>query len=296
MNVLSPTLYAEKLRHVSPFLYKIAAQSWIDHEYPRHLFIEVTASCNLTCSYCPRERRGEHMDFNLFKGIVDEASTHGSRSFSLHLFGEPLLYPKWREAVRYIKEKNERHRVLLTTNGTRLNALVDEVVKAGFDKVIWTWRPEAQFTPETKEKLRKWGKFMVRLIEEITPPEALKEWGDWKPQERKKLHNYGGQIDLTKFGVQNDGKVVERYECYHLWLAPAIRWNGDMVFCCNVPSDTVYSTLGNVKDKSVAEMWKSEQLKRVREDHSKGVYLDACKNCNSWATYPSMFWKNKSAV
>ena len=90
MNVTSNAQWLKKL---PGWMYKLGAQSWIDKEYPRHLFIETTATCNLTCSFCPRPRLRADMPWETFCAIVDEASEFGPRSFSLHLFGEPLLYP-----------------------------------------------------------------------------------------------------------------------------------------------------------------------------------------------------------
>src|SRR5258708_3002683 len=105
------------LKKLPTVLYKTADQLYIDKNFPRHIFIETTAACNLSCDYCPREKRNDHIDFKLFKTIVDECSQYGPRSFSLHLFGEPLLYPFILDAIQYIKIKNRRHTILLTTNG-----------------------------------------------------------------------------------------------------------------------------------------------------------------------------------
>ena len=135
----SLTRYAEAIKHhFPPWLYKLGAQTYADKRFPRHLFIETTAKCNLSCDYCPRADEDQHMDFNLFKAITQEANTFGPRSFSLHLFGEPLLWPKIIEGIRYIKQLDKRHVVLLTTNGTHLNRYVDELIGNGVDEIIWS--------------------------------------------------------------------------------------------------------------------------------------------------------------
>ena len=79
------TPYAQIAKRLPSPIFKLGAQAFIKKDYPRHLFIETTANCNLSCSYCPRERESSDMDFGLFRKIVDEASGYGSRSFSLHL-------------------------------------------------------------------------------------------------------------------------------------------------------------------------------------------------------------------
>ena len=131
------TTQSKWLKRLPPTILKLGAQLWIDKTYPRHLFVETTSFCNLSCTFCPREQRREFMDWNLFTQIIDEASFYGARSFSHHLFGESLLYPKWMEAIRYTKSKNKDHTVLITTNGTTLNTRVDDHIHANPDLVLW---------------------------------------------------------------------------------------------------------------------------------------------------------------
>ena len=299
---MNAILQAPWLKRLPSLLYKAAAQAWIDKEYPRHLFVETTSSCNLECTYCPREARRDHMPFSLFTRIIDEASQYGHRSFSLHLFGEPTLYPKWVEAIQYIKSRNHRHTVLLTTNGTTLNARIDDLISANPDLVLWSWRPEATFTPKTKEKLRRWGKFRVRFIQEITPKEAYAEWADWPNVEGRKLHSYGGNIDIRSFQKDAstatsavDGLSEERWPCYHLWLAPAVAWNGNILMCCADPHQK--EVLGHFPEQSVHEVWTGDRLKAIRDGHLAGEYKGICGNCDVWKQYPDVFfpWQKRSS-
>jgi len=223
------------------------------------------------------------MDFNLFREIIDEATKYGKRSFSLHLFGEPLLYPRIHDSIEYIKRRNKRHTILLTTNGTKLNELFDSV--RSVDQIFWTWRKEAKFSDTTLTKLKKWGKFRVRIINEITPKEELKKWEKWPNIEFRQIHNYGGAIDIKKFGAEN--KTDSRWPCYHLWLAPAISWNGNFLMCCALPHQE--EIIGKFKNQNIAEMWQGNQIKKIRESHIKGEFLGACKNCDVWKSYPRIF-------
>lgn len=299
---LNVTSQAQWLKKLPPWMYKLGAQAWIDRKWPRHIFLETTSACNLSCSFCPRERRTDRMDFGLFKSIVDEASEHGARSFSHHLFGESLLYPFWKEAIEYTKGRNPRHTVLITTNGTQLNREIDRLIEANPDQVLWSWRPEATFTPETKEKLRKWGKFRVRFIEEVTPPEAYEEWRDWPNVEGRKLHNYGGNINIKQLAdgssassqsgtptISADGSGSEkRWPCYHLWLAPAVAWNGDVLMCCADPHRK--EVLGHFPEQTVAQVWQGERLAAIRQGHLQGDYRGICASCDVWKQYPDLFF------
>jgi radical SAM protein with 4Fe4S-binding SPASM domain len=290
------TKYAEKAKKLPSIIYKAGAQSYIDVQFPRHLFIETTAKCNLTCSYCPREDEDSHMDYELFKTIVDEASRYGPRSFSLHLFGEPLLYPKIIDAIRYIKNRNRHHVVLLTTNGTHLNRFVDSLIGLQVDEIIWSWRSEAKFKPRTIRLLREstregTTKFRVRIIKEVTPKEELERWSKWQEVEIRNLHNYGGNVDLSPYDVPAAGK---RWACYHLWFAPALAWNGDILLCCADPHKK--EVLGNLKNGSFHSIWAGEKLKQIREDHKNGKFEGICKNCDVWKNYPNLFYSWQSST
>lgn len=277
--------HAQTLKKAPSWLYKAAAQTYIDKEFPRHLFIETTAACNLRCDYCPRERVNTHMDFDLFRAIIDESAHYGARSFSLHLFGEPLLYPKIIEAVRYIKKKNKSNAVLLTTNGTLLERFGDDLIKSGVNKIIWSWRPEAKFSDSLKARLRSWGKFAVRLIDEVVPESEKEKWKDWPLLEKRSLHNYGGNIELSKFGAKNT--AGSRYPCYHLWLAPAVAWNGNHLICCSDPHQK--EVIGTFPAMTISEAWK--EMEKYRRWHLEGKYEGICKTCDVWKNYPDIFFR-----
>ena len=278
------TLLTQLSRSLPSPLYKLATQSFIDLEFPRHIFIETTANCQLSCAYCPREKRKENMNYELFKQIVDECSEYGPRSFSLHLFGEPLLYPFILESIAYIKERNRKHTILLTTNGGLLNRFADDILRLRVDRVIWSYRAN-NFNDKTLRLLKKIG--LIRLLIEETPKEEFEKWKTFPRVEIKHLHNYGGNIDVSKWGI-TEGLIPERYPCYHLWLAPAIRWNGEITFCCNVPN-AGEEVLGNYGQLCLRDVWVGEKLQQIRDDHRNKVYEGACRTCTSWQAYPSIW-------
>lgn len=276
------------IRRLPSWIYKPLAQAYVDYDFPRHIFIETTATCNLACSYCPREKIKEDMDFGLFKSIIDEATHYGPRSFSLHLFGEPLLYPKILDSIRYIKHKNKRHTILLTTNGTLLNRFATEIEKLGVDRIIWSWRRN-NFTDETINVLIRIG--LIRLLLEETPKEEFEKWSKFPRVEVKHLHNYGGHIDLNKWGLQSANDSGNRWPCYHLWFAPAVRWNGDITICCNDPHGV--EVVGRYPQVTLSEMWRGARLASIREAHMKKQYSGLCGACDSWKAYPDIWWGHK---
>lgn len=125
---------------------------------------------------------------------------------------------------------------------------------------------------------------MVRILLETTPKEELEKWRKWPKLEIKNLHNYGGNISLESYGVKST--AGSRYPCYHLWLAPAVAWNGKILMCCNDPHQK--EVIGQYGETSMAEAW--QKLNGVREAHLRGEYSGICANCDSWKTYPDLFF------
>ncbi len=83
--------------------------------FPPSIFIEITNHCNLKCPMCARKsltRRLMHMDFLFFKKLIDEISLFDSqgllRLVGLHLFGEPLLHPRFLDMLKYAGNKLPR--------------------------------------------------------------------------------------------------------------------------------------------------------------------------------------------
>ncbi|MBU2052563.1 SPASM domain-containing protein [Patescibacteria group bacterium] len=215
------------------------------------------------------------MDYSIFKRIVEEATQFGARSMSLHLFGEPLLCEYIEEAVKFIKQCNRNHTILLTTNGDYLDKHIG-IIKS-VDKILWTSNG-ARIPKEAYKKLT------VRLFKEIHSKEEVEKWTKLSKVELRSLHNYGGEIDLSKWNVQS---VIKRYPCYHPWFAPAVAANGDILVCCSDPKHE--TKLGNIQNTSLTKVWQSEEMSNVRTNHLKGNYLEICKRCDVWKTHRNIW-------
>lgn len=108
---------------------------------PRGLTVELTDKCNLKCTYCPKSLdigvKGGHMAWEVFVKAIDGGLEEGRLDVvNLVGFGEPFLYPELSRAIRYIKDKDPRIRVHLTSNGTLLNKQVAKtLIDAGLDQL-----------------------------------------------------------------------------------------------------------------------------------------------------------------
>lgn len=327
-NFLLSKVNIEKLKHTlgrspvfKPF-YKLGSQSLIDYQYPTHLFIETTRACNLGCVCCPRTLKTSqmgHMDVEIFKKIINEATGFGVKNFSLHMLGEPLLHPKIIDMVKYIKQANNHHSILLTTNGYFLNKIkAQALLENKVDKVaisVFSLKEEVnkkitgkgdisaiieniKVMSQLKKEMHAYTQIYIRMIvdeyNETEIPqfkEIAKDLGI--KTEIRYTGNFGGIIKENY--TDNKHLIKKRYPCYHLWFSPAVTWDGKIVICC---VDWKYSeVLGDIRETNLATVWQGNRMKQLRTHHLKGEYhkIPICAGCNVWSTYPDIFFNKQKA-
>ena len=106
-------------------------------DFPRTVYLEVGAECNLDCAFCSkpsRRRFAREMDPETLRRVVDECADRGVYALYLHLFNEPLLHmDRLLPVIRRAKERGIPI-VAVTTNATPLTApVMSELIDAGLD-------------------------------------------------------------------------------------------------------------------------------------------------------------------
>lgn len=95
----------------------------------RHLVLEITSSCNLSCSYCHQKHSDNMMSISTMENIINKeiACLHENEYLTLDLYGgEPFLNFELIEHAIYLTRKNEKiDSVYIITNGT----IIDEKIK-----------------------------------------------------------------------------------------------------------------------------------------------------------------------
>lgn len=311
----------EELGSFLPYrlLYKLASQLTFDSEFPFQINLEVSRACNYDCPFCARNEteQGNHIDFDLAKKVVDEATDLKKTTiFALHMWGEPLLNPKWFSIVNYIKTQKIKHYVSLTTNGYLLNSKnikhiidtkLDQVIISlhTFDKDEYKTRIGKDFDlgfveERIKELLNEIksrsasNKVLIRLFES---DEKIKLYKD-KIEEFKAL---GADFEFDYYdnsaGDRDSWSEVEeskRWPCYHPWLTTTVNIFGEATICC--VDSQMKLKIGEAKSDSISSMWNSQLLRDMREEHLSGKldnHCSVCKGCDTWANKPNMFFPSQ---
>lgn len=281
----------------------------VPSKLPHRLWIEPTNNCNLKCIICPNSKEDPrvskgNMDFELYKGIIDEASKF---AYDINLFhrGESLLYPKIYEMIEYASRKGLKTR--LHTNATLLTGEnSDRLLDSGLHYISFSFDG---YEKETYEEIRKGASFertysnlieflrkkkgrgakrpftVLQVIEVWNEPRKIKnekrglfmEAFNGLPLDRLSIrvpHNWAGS-----YGGGSAGNRVSSL-CTFPWYSLTIFWKGEIVPC---PQD-FYGNLsvGNIKDGGIRKIWNGDRLVALRKALIEGSVesLDPCKSCD----------------
>lgn len=291
--------------------------------YPLAINIELSNDCNSECYMCPRKdlsRSIGKMEFSLFKKVIDELAHNGIllRKLFLYWMGEPLLNENFDKMIAYAKEKNIAEIIVMGSNIIALDKeKAERLIKAELDEIFVSLdaiRPET-YTKikghdkhlsliesnlvqlvEMKKKMgatlpyirlkflknelnkddvedfkNKWGS----IVEEVYIEEDLNAWNGANDKVNKEIIKDKYYKDLIK-------DKIKRWPCNRLWYQVAISHDG-FVSPCSADWDGA-GFLGNIKEKSLFELWNSAQMVEMRRKHLDARYseLRMCKDCNRW--------------
>lgn len=249
---------------------------------PPHIDVELTNRCSLSCDQCPYHGKDKiftqepcNMDYALYRKIIDEACQKNVKSVKLSFSGEPLLYPKFFEAVEYAKKRGLK--VNINSNGLELTPNnCTKLIESGLDVIIITdYESDIQFqritvlqtqkgwlssnTPYVVIKSNRIG-VMNKIADEVVP-----------------LDFY----DYTK--LEENYYKKEDFCCGFPWQRLLILANGDVMSCaCGMGLiDYKNSFLGNANNFDLETLWKGPKMKFLRmvhEDLNSGL-VRMCRMC-----------------
>lgn len=251
---------------------------WID--------INVTDTCNLSCSFCPRSdpevwpNQNIHMKPEMFLKITDDLIKHNyTKRLSLTGRGESTLTPHWNELVEIINRPDKTWCSHVTTNGTTLRKTWDSIRK--FDEAVINtyindkdeYKRRRETYPTLDNGRNVWHKFKPDLGDDVTLVDVM------EMSEAEMLRTIGF-IPNNRAGIAS--KKVEHGICTRPINYIFINFDGTYELCCN---DWNYQTpMGNVWKHDIIEIYLlSRKLNAIRGDLMKGdrSCTQACSECDA---------------
>lgn len=278
-------------------------------EYPLSLEFQISDVCNLKCPFCYRGRddyrpdADRFMDFEIFKKAIDEVGGKVP-AIRFNSTGESVLHPHFVEMIKYAKDRGAVEVSFITNSGAISLEMFEKILLAGADWMTVSIdglydayeknRYPLRFD-ETYQRLQG----MKRIKEKYaTPKPAINIQGIWpmiEPQIDEYMDkmsqvsdyiNYSAFIDLAKIKTeQEQTNDISDFTCPEPFQRMLISLHGDAYgCCCNFGRERILSTsLGNVKDVSVYDLWHGEKFNKLRKSCSTpGGYKDepTCKGCH----------------
>ncbi|KOA21030.1 S-adenosyl-L-methionine-dependent 2-deoxy-scyllo-inosamine dehydrogenase [Clostridium homopropionicum DSM 5847] len=284
------------------------------NKFPNRITIELNNTCNLECSFCPRNLVDMELGFmeeKLFYKIIDEAANNLPVAIVLFFRGESLLHPKLVKFISYAKKKGIGP-IQLASNGLLLDKkLSEELIESGIDFISFsldTIKEEIYSKTRKNGNLNKSIENIVYFCEKCKNakknsrdiPEiqiSTVDIEEYKKDQEAFIEFWLKHVDKVRVYVEhsNNGnlgsiseeilKYDKRMPCRKVYQDMVVYWNGDIALCNHDWNNKL--DLGNVKENSIENIWDSIQYKKVRKMHEENDYTGeiVCKNCDHWKMY-----------
>jgi MoaA/NifB/PqqE/SkfB family radical SAM enzyme len=283
------------------------------YSIPTTISLDLSPPCNKKCDKCqfhsPRSpfkhlvSNNQFMDVTLARKIITEASQWNPKPILVPTFsGEPLLYPAFEEVLNHANKLG--FRISITTNGDLLTEdksryLLDLGIEA-LVVSIDAYKEETYEVLQAPGGLTKVKENLLRFLEmrgegqrPVVGVHFLMEKRNQNEFD-KFLNYWAGKIDFVSRAIHQDQfsdsrctlplwiPLRKRQACWSAWTCLYIRWNGDVSFCgFDIGSD---SSGLNVADKTLSEIWNSEDFWRWRDAQLETDFsVLYCKACPDWA-------------
>lgn len=289
----------------------------ISTDFPLVINIEPTNDCNSRCFYCPRRKmirkQGVHyIDFERYKGIIDQIKNRKLIMLNLHKDGEPLLHKNLPDMVEYARRKEAAQVIHLNTNGTLIFTDIGKgIVERNIDDITVSIDAAYESTYKRlkglsglsrlednvkriidyRDRIDSRTRIRVKIMEfgEVTGEEISLFHDKWQgvadEVQVTGVHSWSGAI---KNVTVTDERSDCRYPCGLLWYMLAVNSNGK-VSVCNVDWD--YSgVVGDIASSDIADIWNGPAMKAVRRAHLSGVWShpNVCQDCVVWVSVGDM--------
>lgn len=273
--------------------------------YPKRINIELTTTCNAICYTCPHEAikngklRKNHMDFALFKKIIDEISRskhkENIKEIFPFLYGEPFLYPSFIESLRYIRKNLPHCKIIIYSNGSVINNAEEIIKEKLIDSINFSLDASNE---ETYKKVRgldynavsmnihnfikinkKYNNPIITSVSFVINDKNIKEC--------KAFIKYWKKFTYVHFGC-DDGRINKPFlkrnlnkPCRVIFEDLTILSNGKVALCCMDWKNSI--NLGELNNQTIDEIWNSNLYEKIRDNHLKKQrnLIPLCKNCSA---------------
>jgi radical SAM protein with 4Fe4S-binding SPASM domain len=290
-----------------------------------HVAVEITNKCNLRCIQClyqggagsTYERKTGYMDWELYRGLINQLSVANCPSILHNADGEATLHKEFLKFLRHACSSKIKH-IHFNTNGMLWD-------RQFIDEFVTFYRGSVYFSldgfKESHERIRKGSKYdvVVPTIEYLLEARARTNADfvvgssfcnyDQPEGERERFVEYWlPKVDVVSLCETYDADTriiskrmnvspsAKRLMCRIPWTCLEVAWNGDVIPCSTLiahATDRDKGVMGNVTQEPLQKIWFGDRMKTFRELHLrfdfKGSFCKKCERWNVWEDFPAEF-------
>ena len=277
----------------------------------KKVYIEITNTCNLNCSFCIKDNRmKKEMIIDEFETVLKKLDKYTDYIY-LHVKGEPLIHNKLDEILSLTSKYNKY--VNITTNGVllknKINILkkynnirqinislhsennkdnyIDDILDA-VDELKTIFIVYRFWTLKDNKLDNKMLEYLNKIKEKYNINNEL--YNEIINGNNLKISNniYINKDKEFEWPDISNNYYNENGFCYGLKNQIGVLVDGTITICC-LDSFGV-SNLGNIFNDDIEIIMNSEKVKNIIKGfNNRKVYLDICKHCS----YKERFNKNK---
>jgi len=295
-------------------------------QFPMMLVLSYVYPCNALCPHCPytnsnirkEYKDAPHMPEATFKKIADEAGKYGAY-LRISGGGEPMLHPKAVELLVYAKSKGCK--IGLITNGSLFNDdKARALLEAGVDMIEFSvdacdeetykvvrkgldWNELVTSTKrmiEMRNELRATTKIIASCVNQdgVDVDAVEKFWVEGIGIDyliKRKFLTWGSNttLDTDRSADPLAYLNTDEVPCPFIFERLNIDTRGNVMVCgYDISANT---SMGNVNEQSIAEIWHGPGFKFYRDKHLSGHGNDIplCSGCPDWKyrSWQHNYWK-----
>jgi len=255
---------------------------------PLFSFIELNINeiCNRVCPFCPRvdpkiyPNQNIHMDMEIVEKIAEQLKELNFTGIvNISGTGEPLLTKYITDIINEFGKRGIH--IEIVTNGDVLQSrkgpeLIKNLYAAGLQQFVVSMY-------DGPEQIESFNTLFASCGIDESLYSLRDRWYDESEDYGLLYTNRAGNIgfehlsDIAKEKLINSGKSA----CFYTHYSMMIDWNGDALLCCqDMYNRTV--KFGNVKNKSLIDIWRDTKLMEFRNKLKNGERSSSpCNNCNA---------------
>ena len=280
----------------------------IIRKMPIHIDLELTTRCNYNCVMCEHSSSNSpklmDIPFKMAKKIVKQFAEGGGCSIKFVYLGEPLLYKKLSEIIKYAKKKGIVD-TILASNGSLLTPdSSTQIIKAGLD---WITFSVDSCQPEIYKQIRINGNLKIvtrnirgfhdvrNMLESKTPKIVIQcikmdlnkdeiDSGQytsfWSP--------YADEIRFSRLETYANRKILPEasgFFCASPFRRLTIRADGKIALCCGERRDN--KIFGDIRKNTIKEVWMGKEFQNIRDllKEGKAHLIEQCQICTGLLSY-----------